>query len=86
MTTYLRQLPNHKMLWSIKFRLGIYNLSGNDTTKWWNRWVRKIGDPPVSYDSLLAQTGKEQMLKAMVNKGFLNANVETSTLLNEKTK
>lgn len=86
MTTYLRQLPNHKMLWSMKFRLAIYNMSGNDTTKWWNRWVRKLGEAPVIYDSTLAQTGKEQMLKAMMNKGFLNAKVETATLLNEKTK
>lgn len=45
MTAYLRQLPNHKMLWSTKFRLGIYNMSGSDTTKWWNRWIRKLGEP-----------------------------------------
>ena len=25
MQAYLRQTPNHKMLWSIKFRLGFYN-------------------------------------------------------------
>ncbi|MDE6218119.1 MAG: outer membrane protein assembly factor, partial [Muribaculaceae bacterium] len=47
---YLRQQPNHKMLWSMKFRLGIYNLSGKDTTKWWNRWIRKLGEAPVVYD------------------------------------
>ena len=23
---YVRQLPNHKLLWSIKFQLGIYNM------------------------------------------------------------
>lgn len=37
MLAYVRQLPNHKFLWSTKFQLGVYNLSGNDTTKWWNR-------------------------------------------------
>ena len=30
--SYVRMQPNHKMLWSTKFRLGIYNMSGNDTT------------------------------------------------------
>ena len=42
---YVRQLPNHKLLWSIKFQLGIYNMSGHDTTKWYNRWVAVMGDP-----------------------------------------
>ena len=80
MMTYLRQLPNHKMLWSMKFRLGIYNMSGNDTTRWWNRWIRKLGEAPVIYDSLLTQTGSDQLLKAMVNKGFLDARVETESI------
>ena len=39
MMAYLRQQPNHKMLWSARLRLGIYNMSGNDTSKWWNRWM-----------------------------------------------
>ena len=86
MMTYLRQLPNHKMLWSTKFRLGIYNMSGNDTTKWWNRWIRKLGEPPVIYDSTLTATGSEQLLKAMVNKGFLEAEISTDTIINEKKR
>ncbi len=86
MTSYLRQLPNHKMLWSTKFRLGIYNLSGNDTTKWWNRWIRKVGEPPVIYDSTLTMAGKEQLLKALENKGFLEASVVVDTVINEKKR
>ena len=46
MQAYLRQLPNHRMLWSIKFRLGVYNMSGQDSTSWWNLWMRKLGAPP----------------------------------------
>lgn len=84
MVTYLRQLPNHKMLWSTKFRLGVYNLSGNDTTKWWNRWWRKLGEPPVIYDSTLTKSGKEQLLRAMVNKGFLEAKVTVDTIPNSR--
>jgi len=86
MMTYLRQLPNHKMLWSMKFRLGIYNMSGNDTTRWWNRWIRKLGEAPVIYDSILTQTGSEQLIKAMVNKGFLKAKVETDTICDAKKR
>ncbi len=50
MEAYLRQTPNHRMLWSIKFRLGFYNMAGSDSTNWWNKWMRKLGEPPVIYD------------------------------------
>ncbi len=86
MTAYLRQLPNHKMLWSTKFRLGIYNMSGSYTTKWWNRWIRKLGEPPVIYDSTLTRAGRDQLLKAMNNKGFLEASVTTDTIINAKDR
>ncbi len=86
MTTYLRQLPNHKMLWSTKFRLGVYNLSGNDTTKWWNRWIRKLGEPPVVFDSALTMAGRDQLQKALENKGFLEAEVTVDTIINDKKR
>ena len=44
---YLRQQPNHKILGFAKMQLGIYNMSGNDTTHWWNRWLRRSGEAPV---------------------------------------
>ena len=84
LTSYIRQLPNHKMLWSIKLRLGVYNMSGNDSTKWWNKWVRKLGEPPVIYDSTLMMASVEQLEKAMVNKGFLYAAASADTTKNKK--
>ena len=86
LSTYIRQLPNHKMLWSMKFRLGVYNMSGSDTTKWYNRWIRKLGEPPVVYDSALMQSSIEQLEKAMVNKGFLYATASADTIRNDKKK
>ena len=81
LNVYLRQMPNHKMLWSMKFRLGVYNMSGNDTTRWYNRWIRKLGEPPVIYDSTLTEAGAEQLRKMMVNQGYLSAGVEVDTLV-----
>lgn len=86
LTAYVRQTPNHKMLWSIKLRLGVYNMSGSDSTKWWNKWVRKLGEAPVIYDSTLMMASVEQLQKAMINKGFLYATVEADTLKNDKKK
>lgn len=86
MSSYIRQLPNHKMLWSVKMRLGVYNMSGSDTTKWWNRWVRKLGEPPVVYDSTLMAASVEQLEKAMVNKGYLYAKASADTVRNDKSR
>ena len=83
---FLRQQPNHKILWSMRLRLGVYNVSGKDTTKWWNRWIRKLGEPPVIYDSSLTSRSAEQLHRALVNKGYLNARVTTDTVADRRKK
>ena len=74
-----RQEPNHRMFGLFRFSLGMYNLSGNDSTKWFNRWVRNVGTPPVIYDPLLMENSRLQMEKAMYNKGYMAARVEADT-------
>ncbi len=86
MQAYIRQQPNHRMLWSAKWALGIYNLSGKDTTKWINRFLRKIGEAPVIYDSVLTEQGISQLKRALQNKGYLNARVEAETIANVSKK
>lgn len=79
LNSYLRQLPNHKMLWLTKFRLGVYNMSGDDTSKWWNRRLRALGEAPVIFDTLLTAESAEQLRQAFINKGYLGAEVEADT-------
>lgn len=86
MQAYLRQTPNHRMLWSIKFRLGFYNMSGNDSTNWWNRWMRKLGEPPVIYDHDLSEASSSQLLQYLASKGYFNAGVEVDSVKNDKKK
>lgn len=78
--SYLRQQPNHKMLWLTKFRLGIYNMSGADTTKWWNRRLRALGEAPVIFDTLLTAESADQLRQAFVNEGYLGAEVVADTV------
>ena len=47
---FLRQTPNHKVLGFAKLQLATYSLSGRDTTRWYNRWLRRVGQAPVIYD------------------------------------
>ena len=77
---YLRQTPNHEILGGVKFQLAIYNWSGKDSTKWYNKWVRKLGQPPVIYDPSLTEASKSQLRLALVNKGYMDAIVEADTV------
>lgn len=77
--TYVRNRENTRMLWSAKLRLGIYNMSGKDTTSGFNRWLRKIGEAPRIYSRQATQSDAQQLEKAMVNSGFLKASVNVDT-------
>ena len=86
LNSYLRQVPNHKMLWLTKFRLGLYNMSGRDSTKWWNRRLRALGEEPVIFDTLLTRTSMEQLQQAFINKGYLGAGVTADTIVSGNKK
>ena len=81
---YLRQNPNSKWFSTIKTQLYIYNLSGRDSTQWFNKFLRKIGDPPVLYDENLAQRSEDEITKAVHNMGYMGATVNTQTYTKKK--
>lgn len=78
---FLRQTPNHKVLGFAKLQLATYSLSGRDSTRWYNRWLRSLGQPPVIYDPLLTDASARQLRQAMVNRGYMDATVDVDTLL-----
>ncbi|MCM1520591.1 MAG: BamA/TamA family outer membrane protein [Lachnoclostridium sp.] len=75
LVNYLRQTPNHKVLGFLKLQLATYNMSGKDSTKWYNRWVRRMGQPPVIYDEALTEASARQLRLALVNRGFMETTV-----------
>ncbi len=77
---YLRQTPNHKVLGFAKLQLGVYNMSGRDTTSRFNRWLRKIGQSPVIFDNTLADQSARQLKLALMNRGYNNAEVTVDTI------
>lgn len=83
---FLRQQPNHKVLGFAKIQLSTYSLSGRDSTKWYNRWLRRIGQPPVIYDHELTEASKRQLCLALVNSGYTDAVVSADTILRKDKK
>ncbi|MGN0226356.1 MAG: BamA/TamA family outer membrane protein [Prevotella sp.] len=76
---YIRQRANSKWFSLFKIPLGTYSLAGNDTTKWINKTLRKIGEEPVLFDTLQARLSCEDLKAAMQNMGYMNARVELQT-------
>jgi len=82
---YLYQEPNKKAFGFLKFNLYWYNLSGKDTSVWINRIIRKIGAPPVIFDSLQTERTRKSMQNALISKGYFDASVvKQITLKNRK--
>ena len=81
---YIRQHPNRRWFSALKVPLGIYCLSGSDSTKYINRFIRKMGEAPVIYNEELAQKAKDNIQSAVRNMGYLNADVEMLKLTHKK--
>ena len=81
---YVRQNPNAKWFSLIKTQLYVYDLSGRDSSKWYNKFLRKIGDAPVIYNESEAQRSQEEITKAVQNMGYMSASVKRTTKIKKK--
>ena len=77
--SYVRQQSNVRWFSLAKLPLNTYSLSGRDTTKWVNRALRKMGEPPVLYDSTQAILTSNDFQQMLYNKGYLDAKTELWT-------
>lgn len=76
---YIKQRSNTKWFSALRIPLATYSLAGKDSTKWINRTLKKIGEEPVTLDSTLTGATRSDLLTALRNNGYLDANVETRT-------
>lgn len=75
---YVQQKENTEILGFWKLQLGIYNTASLDTAKWTSKNARKIGEAPVVFSHDLAESSCTQLEKAMNNKGYFRAKVDTT--------
>lgn len=81
---YLRQTPNSRVLTVFPMQLSIYNMAGMDSASTWNRLVKRIGEAPVIYDENLTRMSAQQLQMVMMNKGYINAKVQTTVTKKKK--
>lgn len=84
--SYVRQKENSKWFSAAKIPLGIYSLSGRDTTKWINRTLRAMGEEPVVFDSIQSEESSKSLCSELQNKGYLGAYVKLKKHYKRKKK
>lgn len=77
--SYVRQKGNSRWFSAVKIPLATYSLSGRDSTKWINRTLKAMGEPPVLYDSLRTIQSCNDLRAELRNEGYLSADVEVKT-------
>ena len=81
---YVRQTPNAAVFGLFRMQLGVYNLSGKDSTKGINRMLKRIGDPPVIFNPSLTSLSVQQLQLQLENKGYINGKV--TSIISKKGK
>ena len=76
--SYVRQRGNSRWFSLIKVPLYTYSLSGRDTTRWLNRTLRSIGEPPQLYDSVQTVQSMVRLRDHLQNMGYLRATVDVA--------
>lgn len=80
----VRQNGNSRWFSTLKIPLYVYSLSGRDTTKWINRLLRSIGEPPVIYDSVHTVASRSDLRTELNNIGYLGATIDIETKKKKK--
>jgi len=80
---HVRQKENLRILGVLKFHLGVYNLSSGKKE---NDWLKRVGEAPVLYDEFQTQKSKDQLQIFLKNKGYYNAVVRDSLVINQAKK
>lgn len=83
---YVRQRGNQRWFSAVKIPLYTYSLSGRDSSKWINRALKSMGEPPMIYDTLRAVQSCRDLRTALQNSGYLKARVSVFTKEKGKKK
>lgn len=75
---YVRQEANARWFNLVKVPLGIYSLSRADSTKRGGRIWKRLGEPPVVYDSAMTAQTATSLRAALRTRGYLQAEVDTT--------
>ena len=80
---YIRQQPNTSFLFGLNPFVAIYNWS-NGKDNGWDRFVKKVGQPPVILDTFLVNRSTENLKNHLSAIGYFNSDVEDTIITRNK--
>ena len=78
--SYVRQRGNSRWFSTMKLPLATYSLAGRDSSMWFNKMLKSIGEAPVLYDSVSTIKSCDDLRMALCNKGYLAARVDVDVV------
>lgn len=82
-SSYVRQKPNTYFILGWNPFLNVYNWS-NGKGGGWDKFVRKIGQAPVVYDTAMTRSSLSNISNYLVNRGFYGSYVKDSVVTKNK--
>jgi len=79
---YVSQKTNRNDMF--RFHLGLYNLSGKDSTKWINRKLQSWGEAPEIFDSVTIPYSVSNLKSHLRNMGYYHATIDDSVVYKKK--
>ncbi|MCR5679241.1 MAG: BamA/TamA family outer membrane protein [Prevotella sp.] len=76
---YVRQQPNSRLFSLFRLPLATWSLAGPDNSRWLNRTLHSLGEPPVILDTLKTLQTQADLQQQLRNVGFLQGNVRVET-------
>jgi len=83
LSQYIRQQPNRSLIYGWNPFLMIYNWS-NGKENGWDRFVKKIGQPPVILDSSLVKKSSDNLKNHLSSLGYYNSVIEDTIVTRRK--
>ena len=82
-SSYVKQKPNTYFILGWNPFLNVYNWS-NGKGKGWDRFVKKIGQAPVIYDTTMTRSSLNNIGNYLINRGFYGSQVKDSVVTKRK--
>ena len=81
--SYIKQKPNTYFIFGWNPFLNVYNWS-NGKGKGWDRFIKKIGQAPVIYDTAMTASSLNNINNYLINRGFYGSHVQDSIITKNK--
>ncbi len=84
LTSYIRQKPNRKILFGLRFHLGLYNAAPQCDSCWFGNALRTLGEAPVVFDENMVLQSNENIRRYLYTRGYYHSRVQDTVIFRKR--